>query len=64
MLYSKVANRQFAVAYMARTHTVNFNAENSANTMNLKSYQLLPEEFSQTEVNACKAVGTWYLHNY
>lgn len=57
MLYSKVANRQFAVAYMARTHTVNFNAENSANTMNLKELPITPEEFSQTEVSACKSVG-------
>src|SRR5690606_11535231 len=34
MLYSKSGNRRLAAAYMARAHTVNFNAENSALTMN------------------------------
>lgn len=56
-LYSKSGNRKLAVTYMARTHTVNFNAENSAITMNLKTLSVPAEEYSQTEINNAKRVG-------
>lgn len=56
-LYSKAGNRKLAVTYMARTHTVNFNAENSAITMHLKTLAVPAEEYSQTEINSAKRVG-------
>lgn len=57
MLYSKSGNRLMAASYMARTHTVNFNAENSAITMNLKELSVPTESYSQTEIDAAKRVG-------
>jgi hypothetical protein len=58
MLYSKTGNRLMAASYMARTHTVNFNAENSAITMNLKELNVPAESMDgQTEINAAKRVG-------
>jgi hypothetical protein len=57
MLYSKAGNRKLAASYMARAHTVNFAAENSALTMHLKELSVAAEEYSQTEVNQAKAVG-------
>lgn len=57
MLYSKAGNRMLAASYMARTHTVNFNAENSAITMNLKELSVPAESYSQTEIDAAKRVG-------
>lgn len=56
-LYSKSGNRKFAATYMARTHTVNFNAENSAITMNLKTLNVPAESYSQTEIDAAERVG-------
>jgi hypothetical protein len=56
-LYSKAGNRLMAATYMARTHTVNFNAENSAMTMNLKELSVPAESYSQTEIDAIKRVG-------
>lgn len=56
-LYSKSGNRKLAATYMARTHTVNFNAENSAITMNLKTLNAPAESYSQTEIDAAKRVG-------
>lgn len=56
-LYSKAGNRKFAVTYMARTHTVNFNAENSAMTMHLKTLSVPAEEYSQTEIDSAYRVG-------
>lgn len=56
-LYSKAGNRLYAASYMARTHTVNFNAENSAITMNLKELAVPAESYSQTEIDAAKRVG-------
>lgn len=56
-LYSKTGNRRFATAYMARTHTVNFNAENSALTMNLKELPVTAEDYSQTEITKAQNVG-------
>ena len=57
MLYSKAANRQLAATYMARAHTVNFSAEKSALTMQLKELSVLPEVYTETEVKKAKAVG-------
>lgn len=56
-LYSKSGNRLLAASYMARTHTVNFNAENSAMTMHLKTLSVPAEAYSQTEIDAAKTVG-------
>jgi len=56
-LYSKAGNRLMAATYMARTHTVNFNAENSAITMNLKELSVPAESYSQTEIDSAKRVG-------
>lgn len=56
-LYSKAGNRRFATAYMARMHTVNFNAENSALTMNLKELPVSAEEYTQTEITKAQNVG-------
>ncbi len=56
-LFSKAGNRKLAVTYMARAHTVNFNAENSAITMNLKTLSVPAEEYSQTEIDSAYRVG-------
>lgn len=56
-LYSKAGNRLLAATYMARAHTVNFNAENSAITMNLKELAVPAESYEQTEIDAAKRVG-------
>lgn len=57
MLYSKAGNRLLAATYMARNHTVNFNAEDSALNMHLKELSVPAESYSQTEINAAKRVG-------
>ena len=57
MLYSPANNRRLATAYMARNHTVNFNAENSAITMHLKALPVSAEELTETEIAAAKTVG-------
>ena len=57
MLYSKAGNRKLAASYMARVHTVNFGAENSALTMHLKELSVAAEEYTQTEVDNAKMVG-------
>ena len=56
-LYSKSGNRLLAATYMARAHTVNFNAENSAMTMNLKTLSVPAENYSDTEMDSAKRVG-------
>lgn len=56
-LLSKSGNRLLAATYMARAHTVNFNAENSAITMNLKELSVAAEIYSQTEIDSAKRVG-------
>jgi hypothetical protein len=56
-LYSKAGNRKLAASYMARAHTVNFNAENSAMTMHLKELAVPAEDYSQTEIDYAKIVG-------
>ena len=57
MLFSKTNNREFATSYMARLHTVNFAAENSALTMNLKELAIPSEDLTQTEITKAKQVG-------
>lgn len=56
-LYSKAGNRKLAATYMARAHTVNFNAENSALTMHLKELAVPAEAYTPTEINDAKTVG-------
>lgn len=56
-LYSKAGNRRFATAYMARAHVVNFSAENSALTMNLKELPVAAEEYTQSEITKAQNVG-------
>lgn len=58
MLYRKDASRLFATGYMARAHTIDFNAENSAITMNLKTIVgSSSEDLTQTEIDGAMAVG-------
>jgi len=57
MLYSRAGNRKLAVSYMARTHTVNFNGERTAITLNLKTLNVPAEDYSQTEIDKAKRVG-------
>ncbi|MAB53533.1 DUF3383 family protein [Marinobacter sp.] len=57
MLYSKAGNRKLAASYMARAHTANFRAENSALTMNLKQLAVAAEDYSQSEFSAAMNVG-------
>ena len=57
MLFSAAGNRKLAATYMARVHTVNFNAENSAITMNLKTLAVPAESYSQTVIDAANRVG-------
>lgn len=57
MLFSHTGNRVFATAYMARAHTANFNAENSALTLHMKALPIAAESYTQTEITNAKAVG-------
>lgn len=58
MCYRKDGNRKVAVAIMARLHTVNFNNENSAITLNLKELSgIVAEDYTQDEINKAKKVG-------
>lgn len=57
MFYSKKANRMLAVSAMARVHTTNFRAEKTASTLNLKELSVVAEDYTQTELEACKRVG-------
>ena len=58
MLYDKTGNRNLAVGYMARTHTVLFTGENTAITMNLKELKsVVAQDYSQTEISKAKKVG-------
>lgn len=57
MIYSKAGNRKLAASYMARMHVVNFSAENSALTMNLKELSEAAEDYTETEITKAQAVG-------
>lgn len=56
-LYSASGNRKLATSYMARTHAVNFNATNSALTMQLKTLSVAAESYTQTQLDKAKTVG-------
>lgn len=56
-LFSLSNNRKMAASYMARVHTVNFGAENSALTMHLKELSVSAEEYTQTQITNAKKVG-------
>lgn len=56
-LFSKAGNRKMAASYMARAHTVNFNAENSALTMHLKELNVPAESYTDTELQKAERVG-------
>ncbi|MFX4154235.1 DUF3383 family protein [Aliarcobacter butzleri] len=57
-LFDKQADRGLAVGYMAKMHTVNFEATNTALTMNLKELQgCLPSKYSDSELNSAQKVG-------
>lgn len=56
-LFSKAGNRKMATSYMARMHVVNFNAENTALTMNLKELAVPAEDYTQGEITAAQNVG-------
>jgi len=57
-IFSKKVNRRIATAYMSRMHTVNFNAENSAITMNLKELTgIEPSDYTDNELHTLKKVG-------
>ena len=56
-LLSKAGNRKLAATYMARVHTVNFNGQNTAITLNLKTLNVPAEFYTQTEIQAAKEVG-------
>jgi len=57
-LFDSTNNRKMAVGFMARAHVVNFNAENSAITMNLKELiGITALEYTQTEITQAKNVG-------
>jgi hypothetical protein len=58
MLYSKANNRKLATGYMSRAHTVNFNANNSAQTMAYKEIKgVTPEDYTQNEIDDANVVG-------
>ena len=57
MLFSKSGNRKLAASYMARMHSVNFGAEDSAITMHLKELAVPAEEYTQTQITNAKTVG-------
>lgn len=56
-LYRQDGNRKMSATYMARNHTVNFNAENSALTMHLKELSVPAEDLSETVIAKAKRVG-------
>lgn len=56
-LLSAASNRKLAATYMARAHTVNFNTENSAITMNLKELSVSAEDYTDSELVSAKTVG-------
>lgn len=57
MIHSLAGNRKLATAYMARMHTVNFSAENSALTMEHKTLNATAETYTDAQLAAAQAVG-------
>lgn len=65
MIYRKDGDRKIATAEMSRLHTVNFNNENSAITLNLKELKgIVSEDYSQDEINKAKKVGLDLYTNF
>jgi len=65
MIYRKDGDRKVATAEMTRLHTVNFNNENSAITLNLKELKgIVSEDYSQDEINKAKKVGLDLYTNF
>ena len=65
MIYRKDGDRKIATAEMSRLHTVNFNNENSAITLNLKELKgIISEDYSQDEINKAKRVGLDLYTNF
>lgn len=58
MLFRKDADRKFATGYMSRMHTVDFNGENTAITMNLKEITgVVSESYSDTQLDKASKIG-------
>ena len=58
MLFRKDGDRKFGTGYMARMHTVDFNGENTAITMNLKEIAgVISESFTDTELDNASKIG-------
>jgi len=58
MIYSPANNRMLGTAYMSRVHVVNFGAQNTVLTMNLKQLNgVAPENFSQGDITSANIVG-------
>lgn len=58
MLFSKINNRKMWIAYASRAHVVNFAAENTAMTMNLKELKgIVAEDYTQDEIFKAYSVG-------
>lgn len=56
-LHSKAGNRQMSSSYMAYEHSVDFTAENSAISMNLRDLNIPAESYTQTEIQKAYNVG-------
>lgn len=56
-LYSAASNRNLAVSYMARVHTVDFAGERTASTMHLKTLAVAAEDYTQAQIDTCKSLG-------
>ena len=57
MLYRKDNNRKLPMGEMSRMHSTNFNAQNSASTIQFKRLAITPEDYDQTEIDKAKTVG-------
>lgn len=58
MLYDPSGNRNFAAAYMGRSHVVNFDGDNTALTMNLKDLvNVTSTDLSQSDISKAARVG-------
>ena len=65
MIYRKDGDRKVATAEMTRLHTVNFNNENSAITLNLKELKgIVSEDYSEDEIKKAKKVGIDLYTNF
>jgi hypothetical protein len=56
-IYTKTANAKMPIAYIARAFTVNFNAENSALTMQHQELSVPAEDITEAELIDCNKLG-------